>query len=311
MSRILVLGGTRFVGRKVVEALSIDHDVTVVSRRPAAIAGIRQVQAERSEGIAALRGSRFDRVVDFIAYDQTGVEAASRLGESYLAISSTWLPRLNGAAANGEVPEDDSRAPATMLPVTRNYLRGKARLEGELQRLAKQGHAVAAVRLPILMGEGDHTGRLDFYRRRIADGIGVLLVNGGENVAQLLWSGDAVRVLVGIVAGAPARPGTILEALPDAGQSVVEFLRTIARAMDKSANLVPDAGALIARSVESYLDLEPLWRESPLAVTDTNAFRLLTLAPSSPATWLAQIPFKPDATDYRLPSEIEYIRSLG
>jgi nucleoside-diphosphate-sugar epimerase len=311
VARILVLGGTRFVGRQVVAALSTRHDLTIVSRRSAGVAGVRELRAERAAGLAALRGQRFDRVLDFIAYDQTGVEDAAMLGDSYLAVSSTWLPRLNGAAANAVVPEDDSRAPSTMLQVTRNYLKGKARLEGELQRIAGKGRIVAALRLPILMGDGDHTGRLDFYRRRIADGNGVLLVDGGQNLVQVLWSGDAVRIISRLVDVEPPRTGAILEALPDAGRPVKQLLGLIAAAMGRSLLPVSAEREAVSAAIDTYLDAEPLWREAPLAITEDNAFRKLSMAATSTESWLAAIPFVEPAAGFRLPREVEFIRGLA
>jgi 2'-hydroxyisoflavone reductase len=291
VSRILVLGGTRFVGRLTAMRLAeAGNDVTVLSRRAGDIPGARRIVADRAAGIASLGGNRFDAVLDFIAYDESGCGDACGLGHTYVAISSTWLPRLSGAAADAVVPADDSRAPASMLAVTRKYLLGKARLEADIRERRAAGLAATAVRLPILMGDGDHTGRLEFYRTRIADGGGVLMIDGGLNTAQILWSEDAARALTVLIGAGTAGSRALWEALPDAGHRVVDFVAQVARAMKADARLVAVPKASVDARLGGYLESEPLWRESALARTPANLFTNLGLTATAPADWLPRVP---------------------
>lgn len=307
MSKILLLGGTRFVGKRVAFELAKQHELTVLSHNPLEISNVRRIVAERAVGLAQLSGERFDTILDFIAYDQTGVAEACALADTYLAISSAWLPRLNGGKADGMVPEDDSAAPLDMPAVTRRYLLGKARLEEAIRQCREQGHSAASLRLPILMGEGDHTGRLDFYRRRIADGSPLLLVSGGINSAQVLWSEDAVRVIASLIDSGKGGEQAIWEALPDCGMAVKDFIEQVSGSMGATVRFVDASVDLLMEKLPAYLDAEPLWRESPLPKTAANLFTALRISATPPTEWLSRLPKITGGADVIRAAEIAFI----
>ena len=68
--RLLVIGGTRFVGRHVVEAaLRRGHEVTLLHRTPSDLfPGAEHVLADRDGSLAALDGREFDATADMCAY---------------------------------------------------------------------------------------------------------------------------------------------------------------------------------------------------------------------------------------------------
>src|SRR3954467_5093883 len=65
--RILVLGGTQFLGRHVVErALESDHEVTLFNRgrtRPELFPDVEKLRGDRDRALAALTGPSFDAAV--------------------------------------------------------------------------------------------------------------------------------------------------------------------------------------------------------------------------------------------------------
>ena len=68
--RLLVIGGTRFVGRHLVEAaLAAGHDVTLVHRSATTLfPSARHVLADRNEDLSALADGEWDATVDVCAY---------------------------------------------------------------------------------------------------------------------------------------------------------------------------------------------------------------------------------------------------
>ena len=70
--QILVLGGTQFLGRHVVEAaLARGHDVTLFNRgqtRPELFADVERLRGDRDGDLSALAGRTFDAVVDTSGY---------------------------------------------------------------------------------------------------------------------------------------------------------------------------------------------------------------------------------------------------
>src|SRR5436305_3509144 len=70
--RILVLGGTQFLGRHVVEAaLPRDHELTLFNRgqtKPDLFPDVEKLRGDRDGDLAALEGRSFDAVVDTSGY---------------------------------------------------------------------------------------------------------------------------------------------------------------------------------------------------------------------------------------------------
>ncbi len=293
MMDILVLGGTRFTGRATARALSAaGHAVTVASRRQPDDDAIRWVGGERADILARLHGRSFDVVVDFIAYDHDAVEqalAAIRCGV-YVLISSSWVARLrDGAAATDAIEDVPSAPPPRMLEVTWRYLAGKVEAERAVAAARRHQTPATIVRLPILWGEGDRTGRLEFYRRRFADGGPVIAVDGGMNLAQIAWSEDIAGALVRWLGAADPAKRSIWEGLPDAGIPVRSLLCSIAAVDRRAADLVDIPASLLERHLPKYLEVEPLWRERAHAPTAANLF-LVTRSTSTPHdAWLARV----------------------
>ena len=94
--RILVLGGTAFAGRHFVElALGRGHEITMFNRGrtgPDLFPAAERVVGERAGGLEALRGRRFDAVLDTSGYFPADVERSAQLlapaAGRYLFVSS-------------------------------------------------------------------------------------------------------------------------------------------------------------------------------------------------------------------------------
>ena len=93
--KILVLGGTVFLGRHIVEAaLARGHEVTLFNRgrqNPDLFPMVEKLRGDRDSDLAAVRGRAFDAVVDPSAYRPEQVRAvAATLGDTghYTFISS-------------------------------------------------------------------------------------------------------------------------------------------------------------------------------------------------------------------------------
>lgn len=281
--RVLILGGTRFLGRRVAEALvAAGHDLTLLSRRPGgAPARAHQICAEREPGLTTLQGSRFDLVIDFICYDSEDLKqlAMSLVEKRYVLISSAWLPRLWAGSRADEMARNPTSA-ATQLPnATLKYLSGKLRAEQTLSNLRQTGCKAVSLRLPIILGNGDHTGRSDFYSYRLADGGPLIAVNGAQNRAQIAEVEDLSQAIVRWATEIDIGHFPVWEALPDEGHSVRTIIETMAAAAGAVAQLVDVPVAELARNLPDYLVQEPFWRESALPPTAANIYAAVGMAP--------------------------------
>ncbi|NQU58726.1 MAG: NAD-dependent epimerase/dehydratase family protein [Rhodospirillales bacterium] len=301
---ILVLGGTRFVGRAVVERLLASGcRVTVLSRRAAmAPENAEAIEGEREEALARLTGRRFDVVLDFICSKAEALDTIFTTIDPglYVLISSTWVTRLNDAT----VP---------LLDITRSYLTGKASAEAIVARRRQAGERATVLRLPIMWGKGDRTGRFDFYRRRLTDGRALIAIDDAANRAQVAWSEDVARAMAAwVVTGECAERG-LWEALPDTGTTVREIVTDIATAVGTKPRFVALSSGQLARELPAYLVEEPLWRETPLTITPDNLFTATGIAPTPRATWLRSLVQQPVPAGDKvlLETEAAYLKGMG
>jgi nucleoside-diphosphate-sugar epimerase len=314
--KVLVIGGTRLLGLALVRALlAAGHNVTVVSRRaencPEHVACLL---GDRQEGLHKLAGSKFDATFDFIAYGSGAPEqvfAEIQYG-TYVLISSTWMARINGAMmADQGITTVEDRYLRVLPPITQHYLLGKLAAErATLEERAKGGNATI-LRLPIFWGVGEHTGRLNFYRQRLADGSPVICVDGGHNVAQIAWTENVARVILPWMIGASARP--IWEALPEERTPVREIIALIARGMNLQPSLVDISSRLLEDLLPEYLEKEPLWREREIPLTESNLFLFMKMRPTPQSIWLCDLAGQGTVPTVSLlrQSELSLLQSMG
>ncbi|NQU64689.1 MAG: hypothetical protein HQ517_10470 [SAR324 cluster bacterium] len=293
--RILVIGGTRFLGKQVVETLAAQaHSITVLSRRHTLFQNpVTQVVAERMQGLRLLSGQKFDVVLDFIGYDETAPSSILCYIQAvhYVLISSVWVPRLwGGCDAVQLCPEKITSSTAALLDVTRSYLEGKVKAEFSTILMNKKNCHAVVLRLPIFWGKADHTGRLDFYCSRLLDGGPIILVDGALNFAQIAWVQDLSSAICRWLTAVDMRLYPVWEALPDAGQSVKSILLQIQHCLSGAFSQGIDISSQeLAAELPEYLVAEPLWRESPLLQSNANIFAHLGSHATAMSVWLKDV----------------------
>lgn len=207
--RILILGGTRFVGRHIAQAaLERGHELTLFNRgqsNPDLFAEAEQVRGDRQQGgLAALEGRTFDAVIDSTAYFPADVEAAAgvlagRVGH-YSLVSSLSVYRDPVAAGSDEsapLYTHDGPVP-TEVSSAESY--------GALKRLCEQSATDAFARLlvaraGVIVGAYDYTDRFVYWPRRIGSGGRVLAAEPDQPVQLIDGRDFAAFVLDGAQAG--------------------------------------------------------------------------------------------------------------
>jgi hypothetical protein len=316
---ILILGGTRFTGRALATRLiKYDQDVTVSSRRPdMAPVGAHVYGGERVEALRCLSIQNcFDLVIDFTAYDAESVRQALEAfpDTKYLLISSIWVTKIaERIAADAAIPAKVV-VPLNMPDLTRRYIVQKADAENQVLQARKNGRIAATLRLPIIWGEHDHTGRLDFYRQRILDGNPLILVNGGKNMAQIAWNEDVAEAISRYVISSSLAIHPCLDALPDYGHSVISIISAISSAEGLDFSSISVSEKKLSQEIPEYLLTEPLWREKSIAPGGGNIFKITGYNHNLINDWLAEIikKTKPNAYEDNLRSrEIYFLKAHG
>lgn len=294
--RFLIIGGTRFLGKKVAETLAfMESDVTVLSRRRTELCDqIRHVCAERVEGLHFLSGEHFDAVLDFICYDNNGPQSVvnSVITSRYVMISSVWVPRIWYGTHADEFCPDSFSVPNPDLPeITQKYLLGKIQAEYEVSKLYYDGRDAVSLRLPIVLGEGDHTGRLDFYCSRFSDSGPVIAVDAGLNKAQFVWVDDTALAIARWIIDVNVSKYPIWEGLPDNGQTVRSILLKIGGNFSSSPVIADVSSVELKAKLPNYLEKEPLWRERSLDITPSNLFNSIGINSTDITDWAGSTEF--------------------
>lgn len=205
--KVLILGGTRFVGRALVEAaLARGDEVTLFNRgisSPGLFTDVERVQGDRDGGLAGLHGRSWDVVIDTCGYVPRLVgESVQLLADAvglYVFISSISV------YADPVSPHSDEHAPlAAMadpeLEAVTNETYGplKVLCEREVTRVMN-GRALL-VRPGLIVGPHDPTDRFTYWPARIASGGEVLAPGTPSAPVQFIdvrdlatWIFEAIR----------------------------------------------------------------------------------------------------------------------
>jgi 2'-hydroxyisoflavone reductase len=172
--RLLILGGTEFVGRAVAEsALARGWDVTVFHRgRHEAPAGVTTLLGDRTapDGLAELAGGEWDVVVDTWSAAPSVVRDAARLlagrAGRYVYVSScsvyAWPP---AAGYDESAPVVEGSPDAGEVPYP------EAKRGGELAVLDAFGEDRSLLaRAGLIIGPWENIGRLPWWLGRMARG---------------------------------------------------------------------------------------------------------------------------------------------
>jgi 2'-hydroxyisoflavone reductase len=292
MDTALVIGGTRFIGRHLVEELR-DHDyhVTLFNRGNhddpfADRAGVDDVEGDRKNDSALEAAAARvdpDAVFDMVAYQPKDVRAATEIFadvDAYVYVSS------GGAYGAEEVPKREGETP--LEPCTPEQARddsgatyGARKAEGDraVFAAAEDGVAARSVRPCVVYGPHDYTERLDYWIHRVADHDRVVVPGDGD----LLWHrayvedvASALRVVA--EAGADGEAYNVgdrrlvtyaemVELIADAADTDVDVVTASARELE-AGGLEPSAFPLY-RPYPHVLDTAKLaalgWESTPLA----------------------------------------------
>jgi 2'-hydroxyisoflavone reductase len=290
---LLVLGGTSFAGRHVVErALAAGHSVTLFNRgetNPDLFPAARTLRGDRQTGdYETLKGAGpFHAVVDVCAYVPRAVrEAVAALGPAGIAGPYVLISSVSAYAeppavdADGELAragparpagftEDSPLAalPAGVDPASEDvtgetYGALKVLTEEAAKALLPAG--VMIIRPGLIVGRHDPTDRFTYWIRRVAEG-GEILAPEGPDIAETQVV-DAADLAAWIVASVSVgRIGTYNAVAPPAPlERVLNAARTAA-GPDVAADTVWVPWEFLeAEGVQPWTDL-PAWLPAPMA----------------------------------------------
>jgi 2'-hydroxyisoflavone reductase len=265
--KILILGGTKFLGRAAVEtALERGHEVTLFNRgetNPELFPDVEKLRGDRTEGLSGLDGRRWDGVIDTSAYfpadARRSAEALVQSAARYLFVSSISVyasfgegPHENSPRAElGDMPIDE------MLPAYENYGPLKALCEDAVWEVFDERATI--VRPGLIVGPHDPTGRFTYWPHRVARGGEVVVPAPPERTVQFVDARDLGAWLVDLLEGDESGAFNATRS----GVSWGEFVETAATVFGAHAEPVWIADEfLLQHEVGEWMEL-PMWLADP------------------------------------------------
>lgn len=238
--KILVLGGTSFVGRTIVEdLLAHGHEPTVFNRGRTGtdlFPGLERLLGDRDvDHYEALTGRSWDAVIDVCGYIPRHVEQAlgaleDRFGR-YVFISSGMV--YDHMALTGAITESSPRLPPRQGPGgldDDSYGPLKVACEDALS--AQLGERLSIVRPGWVVGPHEKAGLLTYWVRRAAGTHPIAVPDRLDRPVQVIDVRDLARLVVLLVEH--DQPGPFNAVGPTPGVSFVELVKTCG-----DAELVP------------------------------------------------------------------------
>ncbi len=265
--KILVLGGTAFLGPAIVDdALARGHEVTLFNRgrtNPHLYPDLEKIVGDRKVSHDALKGRKWDVVIDTSGYYPRVVrEAAATLGDNvgqYIFVSTISVyadfshKGLNEESAVATV-EDETTETVT------------AETYGALKALCEQAAEAAYpgrtcnIRPGLIVGPRDRSDRFTYWPVRIARGGEVLVPDRPETVTQIIDVRDLGQY---IVRCAEQKNNGIFNCTSPTGELTMgEIFETCKKVSDSDATFTyADGDWLEENDVHAWSDM-PVW--SPL-----------------------------------------------
>ena len=240
--KILILGGTLFLGRALVEAaLAQGHEITLFNRgqtNPNLFPGVEKVHGDRKVDLSPLKDRKWDAAIDTSGYLPRIVrQSAGRLANTtshYTFISSLSV------YADMSRPGMDERAPVGKLEdETVEEITGET--YGPLKALCEQAAEqampgrVLTLRPGLIVGPHDPTDRFTYWPHRVAGGGEVLAPGRPGRKVQFIDVRDLAEWTIRMVESgktgiynangprAPLQMGELLETCKDVSNSEAVF----------------------------------------------------------------------------------------
>ncbi|MBV6457058.1 MAG: hypothetical protein HONBIEJF_00163 [Fimbriimonadaceae bacterium] len=258
--RILVLGGTRFVGRAIVaECLERGHEPTLLHRGksgPELFANCHHILADRDGGLDELGKNTWDAVVDTSGYIprivQQSVDALSGRCDRYLFISTISVYSETGP---GGPSENSARSvlqdPHTETIDAETYGGLKARCEDVVASFA--GTPII-VRPGLVVGPYDPTDRFTYWVVRASEG-DFLVPEDTNSRIQFIDARDLAAFAVRLLEA--GKPTTVNAVGPAASLGWTAFADSLTSVCGGKPVWAPPT-FLTEQRVEPWIDL-PLW----------------------------------------------------
>ena len=273
--RVLVIGGTLYIGRLLVKKLlTAGHDVTILHRKAEHPFGrkVRSVTADRNDASTireALTGLRFDAVYD-IAYDWERGTTGAQVEATAKAIPGDLCRYIfmSSVAAYGDGLNHSEDDPLASDIHPDPYVRNKAGSERALFRMYHESRfPVVTMRPPFVYGPENPFYREAFFWDRLRCEQPIIIPGDGNRLMQFCYVHDLVEACFAALEK-PTAPGRAFNVADDKPLTQVEVVTEMSKAAGKHASIIRVPREVIVRNggnafgdplyFAQYFDLPPI-----------------------------------------------------
>jgi len=278
--RLLILGGSQFVGRHIVEAaLRRGHSVTLFNRgrtNPNLFAGVEEIHGDRDGGLSALDGRTWDAVIDTSGYlprvVRQSAEYTSDKADQYVFVSTISVyeqPMAENADENAPLATMEDE---TSEDIAASY----GALKVLCERAVDEAFAGKTLHLRpgMIIGPYDPTDRFTYWVHRAALGGEIAAPGNPDRTVQFIDARDLAALLLDMTeAGAT---GAVNTTGPDYRVTMGDYLDSCVRVTGSGALLTwIDEDFLLAHDVGVFMEM-PFWLpEAQNAMLTVNIDRAL------------------------------------
>jgi 2'-hydroxyisoflavone reductase len=204
--RILIIGGTRFLGRHLVEAaLDRSHDVTLFNRgksNPDLFPRLETILGDREQDINKLNGRIWDAVIDVAGYLPRIVRLSAEVLKENVA-RYVFISTISVYRDFKEIGIAESYPVGTLENETVEEITGET--YGPLKALCEQvvqniyGMRALIVRPGLIVGSHDPTDRFTYWPVRVARGGEVLAPQGPDALIQIVDVRDLADFIINLI----------------------------------------------------------------------------------------------------------------
>ena len=279
--KLLILGGTVFLGRHIVEsALERGHEVTLFNRgqhNPDLFPGVEKLHGDRTGDLSALEGRQWDAAIDTSGYIPRIVRASAEALRNSIK-HYTFISSISVFVHSDTVGMDEDAPLATLDDETVEEVTNET--YGALKALCEQvveqvmpGHALI-VRPGLIVGPNDHTDRFTYWPVRVARGGNMLAPGRPDQQTQFIDVRDLAAWIVRMVEA--GKTGVYNATGPDYTLTWGQFLEECKSVANKDTQLVwvgnAFAADLMEREVANFQPWVPEEYASMRSVNCQKAF---------------------------------------
>lgn len=261
--RLLMIGGTRFLGRAIVEAaIEQGHTVTLFNRgqsNSGLFPTLEHLQGDRNSDLSALHGRQWDVAIDTCGYIPRHVQATAQLladaVEHYTFISSISVYNRFSAGMDESGPLGTLDDPTVEEVTGETY--GPLKVLCEQAAEAVMPGRVLHVRAGLIVGRYDLTDRFSYWPLRVARGGDFVAPDGPDYPVQFIDVRDIAEFTLRMAEA--RRTGAYNVTGPERRMTLGEVITTSIQVTGTHAKPVwMDTDFLLDNQAQPWMEL-PMW----------------------------------------------------